>query len=246
MSTPNYLRIRARALVLTRGGPFDKVKIGLPMEKVSVDLLIFDLDGTLIDAREDIATSVNLTLVELGLPPKPPEVIYGYVGEGVRRLLRQSVEGHGEELFQRSLSVFRGYYLAHLLDHTRFYPGMDEVLDYFSQKKKAVVTNKPIEYAAKILEGLKALDRFALVVGGEELSNLKPHPEMINRVLWELKVKPEKAVMIGDGVHDITAAKGAGILSCAVGYGLGKRDELKKASPDFFCEGVDQFKKMFC
>ncbi|MCI0527688.1 MAG: HAD hydrolase-like protein, partial [Nitrospira sp.] len=97
----------------------------------SVDLLIFDLDGTLADTKDDIATAVNLTLKEFGLPSKDPSMIYGYVGDGVRKLLQRAFEGQPPGSYERALKVFRQHYLAHLLDTTRFYPGVLETLDHF-------------------------------------------------------------------------------------------------------------------
>ena len=210
-----------------------------------VDLIIFDLDGTLIDSKDDIAMCVNYTLKDLGLPTKEPKVIYGYVGDGVRRLLQQAVGEGNQEQFKKAMKIFRDHYLAHLLDATRFYPGVEDVLDHFKDKKKAVVTNKPIEYTEKIIDGLKVRDRFDLIVGGDGMNNLKPHPEMLHRVLEELKVRKDRVVMVGDGINDVLAARAAGIPVCAVGYGLGDLGRLKKAEPDFFCERIEELKNLF-
>ncbi len=211
----------------------------------SVALLIFDLDGTLIDSKRDIATAVNLTFRDLGLPEKLPEVIYRYVGDGVRRLIRKAVESADPLLLEHSLSIFNGHYLQHLLDETRFYPGMEDLLCHFRSKKKALVTNKPLHYTEKIMEGLGARHHFDLVLGGEPVVNLKPHPEMILKTLEALAVSACDAVMIGDSVNDIQAARAAGIQVCAVGYGLGETEELQSADPDFFAEKVEDLKELF-
>jgi phosphoglycolate phosphatase len=212
----------------------------------SVELIIFDLDGTLIDSKDDIAVCVNLTLGELGLPTKEPKVIYGYVGDGVRRLLQQAVGDGNQVQFKKAMKIFRGHYLAHLLDTTGFYPGVEEMLDHFKNKKKAVVTNKPIEYTEKIMDGLKARERFDLILGGDGMNNLKPHPEMLHKVLEEMEVRRDRSVMVGDGVNDILAARAAGVRICAVGYGLGDPVRLKGAEPDFFCERIEELKDLFC
>jgi len=211
-----------------------------------VELIIFDLDGTLIDSKDDIASCVNHTLKDLGLPMKEPKVIYGYVGDGVRRLLQQAVGEGNQEQFKKAMKIFRGHYLAHLLDTTRFYPGVEEVLDHFKSKKKAVVTNKPIEYTEKIMDGLKAREQFDLILGGDGMNNLKPHPEMLHKVLEEMEVRRDRSVMVGDGINDILAARAAGIRICAVGYGLGDSERLKKGEPDFFCEQIEELKDLFC
>jgi phosphoglycolate phosphatase len=205
-----------------------------------VDLLLFDLDGTLADTKADIATAVNLTLRDYGLPEHAPEQIYAFVGDGVRALLAKAFESRGAGAFDDALTVFRRYYLAHLLDATQFYPGVLAVLAHFAEKKKAIVTNKPIEYTLKLIEGLKAREQFDAILGANSTPNLKPHPEMILKVLDDLHIAPHRAVMIGDNVNDIVAARAAGVPSVAVGYGLGNPKVLKAAGPDFFCERIEE------
>jgi phosphoglycolate phosphatase len=211
----------------------------------AVDLLIFDLDGTLCDTKDDIALSVNLTLKELGLPEKPPEVIYGYVGSGVRKLLQQAVGAESEERFNSAMRIFRSHYLNHLLDTTKPYPGMETVLNLFKHKKKAVVTNKPQVYTDRILSGLCLTNYFDLIVGGDNGLVLKPEPHMLLFVLEKLQVQKSRCVMIGDGLHDIVAARAAGIGVCAVGYGLTSRRELQEEGPDFFCDRPEELTWLF-
>ena len=233
----------------------------------AVDLMIFDLDGTLCDTKDDIALSVNLTLKELGLPEKPPEVIYGYVGSGVRKLLQLALDeapSHGlssvtpkdavalrqgdeesEKRFSSAMRIFRSHYLNHLLDATKPYPGMETVLNHFKHKKKAVVTNKPQVYTDRILSGLRLTNYFDLIVGGDNGLVLKPEPHMLLFVLEKLQVQKSRCVMIGDGLHDIVAARAAGISVCAVGYGLASRRELQKAGPDFFCDRPEELTWLF-
>jgi phosphoglycolate phosphatase len=210
-----------------------------------VDLLIFDLDGTLADTKDDLATCVNLTLAEIGLPQKSKQEIYGFVGGGVRRLIRQAVGETEEDRFARAMQIFRKHYLVHLLDTTKLYPGMDDVLEHFKTKKKAVVTNKAQIYTDPLAEGLRLKDRFNLILGGDNGYPLKPEPEMLLTVLERLSADPKRTVMIGDGLHDIHASRAAGIAICAVGYGLGNPDDLRKAEPDFFSETVDELKRLF-
>ena len=116
-----------------------------------ITLLIFDLDGTLIESKWDIAASVNLTLVELGLPQRSLEEIFGFVGDGVKKLLRLSVGDNHRVSFDDALQVFRAHYLAHCLDRTKFYPGIEATLAHFTDKRKAVATNKSIEYTDVVI-----------------------------------------------------------------------------------------------
>lgn len=212
---------------------------------VAAGLLIFDLDGTLIDSKRDIAKSVNLTFRDLGLPEKPNETIYGYVGNGVRKLILDAVGSTDVHLINRALEIFRGHYLEHLLDETRLYPGISEVLEHYRQKKKALVTNKPHVYAEKILEGLGADKAFDLILGSEPDTHLKPHPEMILKTLASLDTPTSDAVMIGDSLNDIYAARSAGVRSCAVAYGFGDVNDLRSEGPDFFVETGEALMTLF-
>lgn len=206
------------------------------------DLIIFDLDGTLADTKDDIATAVTLTLSELGLPPKSRDQIYSYVGGGIRRLLQQAVGEEEGDRFREALRIFRGHYISHILDTTKLYPGMDGVLRHFASRKKAVVTNKAQYYTDRLMAGLNLTQRFDLIVGGDNGHPLKPDPAMLRFVLEQLQMNSRAAVMIGDSVNDIAASRAAGIPVCAVGYGLGDADELRRAEPDFFCETVNELK----
>ncbi len=211
-----------------------------------VDLIIFDLDGTLADTKEDIATAVNLTFAELGLPQVPREMIYTYVGDGVKKLIERAVfQVHHENAFDRALTVFQRHYMTHLLDTTRFYPGMDEVLDHYGHKTLAVVTNKPIDYTEKLLRGLKQERRFAAVLGGDSTPHLKPHPGMILKILEMTGIGRGAAVMVGDMPNDVRAARAAGICVCGIGYGLGDPEAVRRESPDYFAEKVSDLLTLF-
>ena len=145
------------------------------MAQTPIELLIFDLDGTLIESKWDIAHSVNFTLVELGLPKRPIEEIFGFVGDGVKRLLRLAVGEGNQARFEEALKVFRGHYLEHCLDRTTFYPGIEPMLQHFAHKTKAIATNKSIEYTRVILNGLGP-QHFGYMVGGDNGFGLKPEP----------------------------------------------------------------------
>ena len=209
-----------------------------------VDLLIFDLDGTLIESKWDIAAAVNLTLHELGLPARSQEEIFSYVGDGVKRLLRLSVGEENQSRYDETLRVFRGHYLSHCLDRTKFYPGIERVLNHFSDKLKAVATNKSLEYTTKILQGLGA-HHFAYTMGGDNGYGLKPDPGMLLKIVEELKVEKDRAVLIGDSTNDINGGHNAGIKVCAVGYGMGNREKMAACEPDWFIEKPEELIELF-
>ena len=214
------------------------------MAPTSVDLLIFDLDGTLIESKWDIAHSVNFTLVELGLPERPIEEIFGFVGDGVKRLLRLAVGEGNQARFEEALQVFRGHYLEHCLDRTTFYPGIEPMLQHFSGKTKAIATNKSIEYTRVILNGLGP-QHFGYMVGGDNGFGLKPEPGMLLHVMEMLGAAKERTVLIGDSTNDINGGHNAGIRVCAVGYGMGNREKMVACQPDWFIERPEELMELF-
>lgn len=201
----------------------------------NLDVLIFDFDGTLIDSKHDIATAVNLTLRDLGLPVRSPEEIFSFVGDGVKRLLRLSVGEENLEIYDRALKVFREHYLTHCLDTTRLYPGIEQVIGHFADRHKAIATNKSREYTLRIVEGLGIDKHFPSIESPAGSSELKPEPAMLLRILSALDVPPTRAVLIGDSTNDVRAAQAAGMKACAVGYGYGNPEKVSALTPDFFC-----------
>ena len=214
------------------------------MAQTTVDLLIFDLDGTLIESKWDIAESVNFTLAELGLPKRPLEEIFGFVGDGVKKLLRLAVGEGNQSRFEDALRVFRGHYLEHCLDRTTFFPGIESMLQHFAHKQKAVATNKSIDYTRVILNGLGA-EHFIYTVGGDNGFGLKPEPGMLLHILERLNVPKDRAVLVGDSTNDINGGHNAGIRVCAVGYGMGNREKMAACQPDWFIEQPEELMEIF-
>lgn len=214
------------------------------MAKTPVDLMIFDLDGTLIESKWDIAQSVNFTLAELGLPERPIEEIFGFVGDGVKRLLRLAVGEGNQTKFEEALKVFRGHYLEHCLDRTTFYPGIEPMLQHFTHKDKAIATNKSIEYTRVILNGLGP-QHFLCMVGGDNGFGLKPEPGMLVHIMEKVGASKERTVLVGDSTNDINGGHNAGIRVCAVGYGMGNRAKMEACQPDWFIEKPEQLMEIF-
>lgn len=212
--------------------------------RVPIDLLIFDLDGTLIESKWDIAVAVNLTLADLDLPLRTQEEIFGFVGDGIKRLLRLAVGEENHSRYEEALRAFRGHYLAHCLDRTQFYPGVERVLIHFADKHKAIATNKSLEYTTKILDGLGPY-HFSYVVGGDDGYGLKPEPGMLLKVMEALNVTKDRTVLIGDSTNDINGGHNAGIRVCAVGYGMGNRQKMAACQPDWFIERPEELMELF-
>lgn len=211
----------------------------MQMEDELFKLCIFDLDGTLIDSEDDIATSVNCTLIEMGFPVREPVAIYGFIGGGVHNLLRMSLPADEGGLVDRAVEVFWERYREHLLDTTRPYPGVPEMLDELGGKARlAVATNKPLVHARLALEGLGLSGRFASIQGWRPGLDVKPDPAILRIAMEESGVGPEESVMIGDGMSDLMAARHARVKSCAVGYGYGSKEKLMCGQPDYFADTV--------
>jgi len=206
------------------------------MTRWRAEVLLFDFDGTLIDSKVDIATAVNLTLGDLGLPLRSVAEIFSFVGDGVKRLLRLSVGEENPDQYDRALEVFRRHYLENCVQTTRWYPGIYEVLQHYKDRRKVIVTNKSLEYTLAIVDGLQARDLFQHVEAPRDTTELKPEPVMLERALEVLGADPGRTVMIGDSTNDVRAAQAAGIRGCAVGYGYGNREKVTALEPDFYCE----------
>ena len=187
-----------------------------------VRALIFDLDGTLIDSKLDLALSVNAALEHMGRAPLPHATIYSYVGAGAPMLVRRALgEGVTDTEAETGLTFFLSYYRAHMLDNTVPYAGVREGLELLSRYSMAVLTNKPVRFSKAILDGLGLGRHFRFVYGGNSFQTKKPDPEGVNMLLRDLEVAPREAMMVGDSDVDVRTARNAGTWSCGVTYGLG-------------------------
>ena len=207
-----------------------------------VDLLIFDLDGTLADTRADLTAAVNHTLEKLALSPLSMEQVCRYVGDGLETLLSRALGLPHGDLVEDAVRLFRDYYGLHLLDRTRLYSGVRETLEHFRGKRKAIVTNKPLAFSERILAGLEIESHFEVVLGGDSTVQRKPHPEPALKVLTLTGVDPRLAAMVGDSPADIEMAKQAGLYSVGVTYGLRSAEEVRAAGPDLLLESLPELR----
>lgn len=203
--------------------------------------LLFDLDGTLIDSRDDLADSVNLMLAELNLANLPSETIYNFIGEGVFNLVNRSISASLQKESDQDFSnfgveVFRKIYAENLVTKTKLYEGVAETLEKLSVFPKAVVTNKPHDFSVEILEKLGIAEHFSLVIGGDIFPERKPSPLPLLRTIEKLGFTTKESLMIGDSRIDIEAGKNAKIKTCGCIFGFRGRDELEKAGADFLIE----------
>lgn len=205
-----------------------------------VRALIFDLDGTLIDSKLDLALAVNATLEELGRPPLAHDQIFSYVGQGAPALIARALgEGASEEECQGGLQFFIKYYSAHKLDNTALYPGVRETLDALKGMPMAVYTNKPVRVSRSIIQGLGVGDHFQVVYGGNSFERKKPDPMGVDSILREFGAAPPQVMIVGDSEVDVQTARNAGTWVCGVTYGFGSH-RFTEFPPDLLVDNLTE------
>lgn len=197
-------------------------------------LLIFDLDGTLIDSKKDLTDSVNATRAWRGLGPLPDDIVSSYVGNGAPVLMRRTFPHSTEPELHELLRYFLDYYREHMLDATALYPGIREALDrlHGAGVPLAVLTNKPVRFSVHMIEGLGLESHFFRIYGGNSFEHKKPDPVGIRALMAESGAAPERTLMIGDSAVDVRTARNAGVRACGVSWGF-QPETFEQAPPDF-------------
>lgn len=216
-------------------------------------LLLFDLDGTLIDSVPDLALAVNLTLQQLGLGTFEESQVRGWVGNGARTLITRALRAAqngidpAREQIDDALEIFLDNYGNHLGVKTVAYPNVPEVLERLRSGgfRLAIVTNKPHAFVEPILQNLGMSHLFEYIVGGDSLPHKKPDPSPLLHVCDTLGIDRDRCVMIGDSKNDILAAKSAGIHCIGLGYGYNYEEPIEAYEPDLvlhdFCTLAEPF-----
>jgi len=215
----------------------------------SMQLVIFDLDGTLIDSRLDLIHSVNAMLRHLGRPELPGDVVASYVGDGAPMLVRRALgDPKDEKVLNDALEYFLAYYKKHKLDHTTVYAGIPEVLQQIqsngSQRKMAVLSNKPVNPSRAIVDALGLGRFFTHVYGGNSFETKKPDPLGIRTILKEAGVTPEQALIVGDSSIDVLTGRNAGLATCGVTYGFAPHT-LGEVQPDVMVDSPQELGELF-
>jgi phosphoglycolate phosphatase len=203
------------------------------IDVMSFDFLIYDLDGTLVDSLEDIASSVNFVRADNGFGNLSLEEVRFYVGDGTNSLVSKAVPGKDEKFRQTAVDKFKSYYEKHMLDTTVMFTGVKEMLESLKDKKKAILTNKSEVYAKDIVKYLGISDYFVEVWGGDTLDVRKPDPKTILELAKKTRSDLLKTVMIGDSANDFLVAKAAGVASIAVSYGYCDLKQIESYKPNF-------------
>jgi phosphoglycolate phosphatase len=214
-----------------------------------IKLLVFDLDGTLIDSRLDLIHSVNAMLRHLDRPELPGDVVASYVGDGAPMLIRRALgDPDDPSLLDRALKYFLEYYREHKLDYTHLYEGISEALTSMSRngapRQMAVLTNKPVKPSVAIVDALGVAPFFARVYGGNSFPTKKPDPQGLLTILRETNSSPEESLMIGDSSIDIITGRTAKVWTCGVTYGFAPHT-LADAQPDVVVDSAKELAELF-
>jgi phosphoglycolate phosphatase len=218
----------------------------------SIKLVIFDLDGTLVDSRLDLVHSVNAALRHIGRRELPDDVIASYVGDGAPILIQRALGGEAvdEALVRKGLEYFLSYYREHKLDHTTVYPGIAKALAAIQRsangqhRTMAVLSNKPVNPSRAIVEELGLGQFFAHVYGGNSFPSKKPDPEGARKLLTEIGIGPEQAAMVGDSHVDVRTGRNAGLWTIGVTYGFATH-AFEDEPPDVLVDSPQELAAVF-
>lgn len=205
-----------------------------------VRVLVFDLDGTLIDSKLDLALAVNATLEWMGRPPIDHDRISSYIGNGAPKLMQRALgrEASQDEI-RRAVDFMLAHYNQHMLDNTIAHPGVEEGLAALTRFPMAVLTNKPLRPSRIILESLKLAPYFRAVYGGNSFETKKPDPAGMGILLREFGASPREAMIVGDSEVDVQTARNANTWACGVTYGLGS-ERLDEFPPDILVDSLTE------
>jgi len=196
---------------------------------MSLKLIIFDLDGTLVETVQDITNALNYALMSHGIKKLTVKETTELVGEGITRLVEKVLPEGKEQLKDDVMKKFLEYYSEHLIENSKEYPHIRETLENLNHFKKAVISNKREVLSKRLLEELDLEKYFNLIVGSDTAGERKPSPVPVLYVISKLNVRPEESIVVGDSYYDIKAGKMAGAKTVAVTYGYQPKELLKEA-----------------
>ncbi|MFA6600312.1 MAG: HAD-IA family hydrolase [Candidatus Omnitrophota bacterium] len=204
-------------------------------------LILYDLDGTLVDTREDIVRAANHMCREMGAGELSFEQVCAFVGWGLRDLVAKCLGTADLKRVEKGAKIFRAYYQDHLLDTSRLYPGAVEVLDYFKDRKQAVLTNKPNPFSRIMLERLGVAGYFVEIVAGNSNYPQKPDPAAVLAIMKRESVEPGRALFVGDSIIDLETGRNAGVETAILTHGFMAEKDLIPARPDWLVSDFEAF-----
>lgn len=215
------------------------------MSLTATEMVLLDVDGTLVDTVPDLACSVDSMLEQIGLPGRGENKIRNWVGNGIEKLVKRALTDDengepAEELFERAFPLFLEIYADNAARHSRIYPGVEDGLEYLKSKgyKLGCVTNKRTRFTEILLKSLGIYDDFAIVICGDTLPKRKPDPLPLLHAAEFFQVSPAVSLMVGDSVNDVGAARAAGFNILCVSYGYNRGMDIKTANPDVVVDSL--------
>ena len=216
------------------------------------ELVLIDLDGTLVDSLPDIAFCVDSMLTELAMPTAGQQRVRQWVGNGTDILVRRSIAGNldgevDEQLLARALPLFTALYAKHTSERSRVYDGVAAGLDYLRATGAALacVTNKASVFTHKLLSEMELDDYFSLVISGDTLARNKPDPLPLLHAARHFAVAPEQGLLIGDSANDVKAARAAGLRIVCVSYGYNHGNDIRASLPDAVIDSLAELPTLF-
>ncbi len=216
------------------------------------ELVLFDLDGTLVDSVPDLAYSIDLALRELDMPMHGDEIIRTWVGRGAIRLVKSALTGEldgepDEDLLEKAYDLFLDIYLRNTSKRSKLYPGVREGLDHMKKTgcKLACVTNKPGRFTLPLLKAMGLSDDFSIVISGETLPKKKPDPDQLLHAAEMLGAAPERTLMVGDSINDLQAARAANMPILCVTYGYNHGEDIVDSNPDILVDSLAEMIELF-
>lgn len=213
--------------------------------------VLIDLDGTLVDSVPDLANAIDQMMLQLAMPARGIDAVTQWIGNGADRLVKRalvnSMEGEpSEALLQKALPLFEVAYAANNGKHSYLYDGVEVGLSYLHQQgyRLGCVTNKPIAFTLPLLEAMGIADFFDVTIGGDQVERIKPDPQPLLMAAEELRVDPKQAVMLGDSVSDVMAARAAGMPIICVSYGYNHGQDIRSHDPDAVIDSLAQLKTL--
>ncbi|MFL6212696.1 MAG: phosphoglycolate phosphatase [Blastocatellia bacterium] len=215
------------------------------------NLLLFDLDGTLIDSLGDLAASINLMLRDLDRPPLSAEQVAAFIGNGIPTTVRRALvathpnqEPPDPALHELAIEAVHRHYATQMLNTTRLFPHVVETLEHFSGKRLGVVTSKEVRFTEFLLDHFGIAKYFKAIVGGDTTAARKPDPQPVLEALRMLDGPATEAVMIGDSEIDVIAGRSAGTQTCAVTFGYRSAEQLRVTEPDAMIDRFEQLQEV--
>ena len=214
-------------------------------------MVLIDLDGTLVDTVPDLAYCIDQTRLQLGLPIRGEEAVRYWVGNGIERLVKRALvnalDGEPDlSLYEKALPIFRSLYASNISVRSRLYEGVQAGLDYLNQQgyRLACVTNKAREFTQPLLTDLELADYFELIICGDDTARQKPDPLPLLTAAEQMQVEPDQALMIGDSVSDVKAARAAGFQIICLSYGYNHGADIRSYGPDAVIDSMVQLETL--